>query len=95
MAKDKDKKLESIRKVIPLQTKIEILNCLHNNEKIIDVANFYSMNEAIIGTIKNKILIRKSVAAGMFTSLTTIFHCRNVAMENMKIKKEFDKKIRP
>lgn len=38
MAKDKNKKLEIKRKVIFLRTKIEILNPLHTNERIIDEA---------------------------------------------------------
>ena len=45
MQKYKNKKLKNKRKVISLLTKIEILNRLRNNERIIDVSNFYSMNE--------------------------------------------------
>ena len=37
------------RKIISLKTKI--LDCLRNNEKIINLAKFYSMNES---TIKQK-----------------------------------------
>lgn len=52
MGKDKINKAEMKRKVISLQTKIEILNRLRNKERIVYVAKFYSMNEATIRTIK-------------------------------------------
>nr|XP_012148419.1 PREDICTED: uncharacterized protein LOC105663526 [Megachile rotundata] len=60
------------RKVISLESKIKILDRLHNGERVIDVAKFYSMNEATIRTIrKNEDSIRKSVAAGSSTSMST------------------------
>ena len=61
------------------------MNRLRNKERIVDVAKFYSMNEATIRTIKkNEDTIRKSVAAGISTSMTTTSHVRNVPMENME-----------
>ena len=40
------------RKIISLETKIEILDLLRNKGKIVDIAKFYSMNEATIRSIK-------------------------------------------
>lgn len=73
------------RKVISLETKIKILDRLRNRERVTDVAKFYSMNEATIRTIrKNEDSIRKSVAAGTCTSMSTISYVRDVTMENME-----------
>ncbi|GFT02826.1 tigger transposable element-derived protein 1 [Nephila pilipes] len=85
MATTKINKTEIKRKVISLETKINILDRLRNKERVIDVAKIYSMNEAIIRTIrKNEDSIRRSVASGLQTSLSTTSFVRNVAMERME-----------
>ncbi|GFT89640.1 hypothetical protein NPIL_29021 [Nephila pilipes] len=85
MATTKINKREIKRKVISLETKINILDRLRNKERVIDVAKIYSMNEATIRTIrKNEDSIRKSVASGLQTSMSTTSCVRNVAMERME-----------
>ncbi|UYV72547.1 hypothetical protein LAZ67_9003643 [Cordylochernes scorpioides] len=78
-------KKEVKRKVISLETKIEILDSLRKGDRVVDVAKSYSMNEATIRTIRtNKNTIRKSVAAGNTTSMGTTSYTRNIAMEKME-----------
>ncbi|UYV68170.1 hypothetical protein LAZ67_5003239 [Cordylochernes scorpioides] len=73
------------RKVISLETKIEILDRLRMGDRVVDVAKSYSMNEATIRTIRtNENTIRKSVAAGNTTSMGTTSYTRNIAMEKME-----------
>ena len=60
------------RRVISLETKIEILDRLRKGDRVVDVAKSYSMNEAIKRTIRtNENTIRKSVTAGNTTSMGT------------------------
>ena len=40
------------RKVISLETKIEIFDRLRKEDKVVDIAKSYSMNEATIRTIR-------------------------------------------
>ncbi|UYV74851.1 hypothetical protein LAZ67_12001314 [Cordylochernes scorpioides] len=78
-------KKEVKRKVISLETKIEILDRLRKGDRVVDVAKSYSMNEATIRTIRtNENTIRKSVAAGITTSMGTTSYTRNIAMEKME-----------
>ncbi|UYV77478.1 hypothetical protein LAZ67_15001178 [Cordylochernes scorpioides] len=78
-------KKEVKRKVISLETKIEILDRLRKGDRVVDVAKSYSMNEATIRTIRtNENTIRKSVAAGNTTSMGTTSYTRNIAMEKME-----------
>lgn len=73
------------RKVISLETKIEILDRLRKGDRVVDVAKSYSMNKATIRTIRtNENTIRKSVAAGNTTSMGTTSYTRNIAMEKME-----------
>ncbi|UYV72509.1 hypothetical protein LAZ67_9003463 [Cordylochernes scorpioides] len=78
-------KKEVKRKVISLETKIEILDRLRKGDRVVDVAKSYSMNEATIRTIRtSENTIRKSVAAGNTTSMGTTSYSRNIAMEKME-----------
>ncbi|UYV69405.1 hypothetical protein LAZ67_6003482 [Cordylochernes scorpioides] len=78
-------KKEVKRKVISLETKIEILDRLRKGDRVVDVEKSYSMNEATIRTIRtNENTIRKSVAAGNTTSMGTTSYTRNIAMEKME-----------
>ncbi|UYV83478.1 hypothetical protein LAZ67_23001151 [Cordylochernes scorpioides] len=78
-------KKEVKRKVISLETKIEISDRLRKGDRVIDVAKSYSMNEATIRTIRtNENTIRKSVAAGNTTSMGTTSYTRNIAMEKIE-----------
>ena len=78
-------KKEGKRKVISLETKIEILDHLRKGDRVVDVTKSYSMNEATIRTIRtNENTIRKSVAAGNTTSMGTTSYTRNIAMEKME-----------
>ncbi|UYV76545.1 hypothetical protein LAZ67_14001088 [Cordylochernes scorpioides] len=66
------------RKVISLETKIEILDRLRKGDRV-------HVNEATIKTIRtNENTIRKSVAAGNTTSMGTTSYTRNIAMEKME-----------
>ncbi|UYV83999.1 TIGD1 [Cordylochernes scorpioides] len=78
-------KKEVKRKVISLETKIEILGRLRKGDRVVDVAKSYSMNESTIRTIRtNENTIRKSVAAGNTTSMGTTSYTRNIAMGKME-----------
>ena len=73
------------RKVISLETKIEILDRLWKGDRVVYVAKSYSMNEATIRTIIiNENTTRKSVAAGNTTCMGTTSYTRNIAMETSK-----------
>ena len=73
------------RKIISLETKIEILDRLRNKERMADIAKSYSMNESTIRTTKlNEDSIRKSVSAGKYTGKSKISYLRNDTMENME-----------
>jgi len=53
-------KKEVKRKVISLETKIEILDRLRKGDRVVDVAKSYSMNEATIRTIRtNETLLER------------------------------------
>lgn len=79
--KEKQKK----RKVISLETKIQILDRLRKGETVTRVSNVYSIHEATIRTIrKSEDSIRKSVAAGTKASMSTTSYVRNIQMENME-----------
>jgi len=85
MGKAKFTKTVMKRKIISLETKIEILDRLKNKERMVDIAKLYSMNESTIRTIKlNEGSIRKSVAAGMQTSMSTTSYVRKKTMETME-----------
>ena len=60
------------RKVISLETKIEILDRLRKGDRVVDLAKSYSMNEATIRTIRTN---------EMPTSMGTTSYTRNIAIE--------------
>ena len=73
------------RKVMTLETKIEILDRLRKEDRVVDVAKLYIMNEATMRTIRtNENTIRENVDAGNTTSMGTTSYTRNIAMEKMK-----------
>ncbi|GIY31646.1 hypothetical protein CEXT_351291 [Caerostris extrusa] len=70
----------------PTEEKKAKLDRSHNGERVTEVAVFYSTNEATIGILSktNVDSVRKRVAAGSSTSLSTASHVRDAAMENME-----------
>lgn len=62
----KGKKNASLKlKFITIETKIQILNRIQNQERIADVARHFKLNESTIRTIKkNEDKIRNSVSSG-------------------------------
>lgn len=73
------------RKVISLETKILILDRLHQGEKNAAIAKNLKINEASVRTIKkNESAIRKSVADGSLTSIKYSNRLRPSIMEKME-----------
>lgn len=65
-------KKQLTRKIISLETKIEILDSLRKGEKLSRVSKKYSIHEVTIRSIKkNEYAIRKRVTAGSDTSKHT------------------------
>ena len=74
------------RKVISLETKIEILDRLRKGDRVVDIAESHSMNEATIRTIRtNENTIKKSAAAGNTTSATSYTRKKSQLYSNSKI----------
>ena len=60
------------------------MNRLRKGDRVVDIANSYSMNEATIRTIRtNEKTIRKNVAAANTTSMGTSY-TRNIAMKKIE-----------